>query len=1088
MRRPVLSIGLLKGGGDVGAYYSADDYYSADAADLHEGRELDEAGPEPAAAGDDVGEGGPGFGERGAGSGGAGGGRDSDCRENESERGNRADSSNQTKYASGDAEREPSGSPRDPSQAASAGGGEEESTPRGKGQWFGRGADALGLRGPVDPQTLNAIIRGELPNGDVLGTRPDPATGERQHTGGWDLTFSAPKSVSVLAEITGNRELFKAHNDAVKAAVTWLEEEAATIRRTGWLGKKTQLTGNLVVAMFQHDTSRAQDPQLHTHALVLNATQRDDGGWRSLHSRPLFEHKMAAGNVYRAALALSLRRAGFEIERTHADGRFEIASVPKEVIETFSKRRADIDAKLAEWNQEGPAMSANAALKTREHKRPLSMNERREAWVAESAALGFDPAQALREGRSAGDRMAPVTQVERLAILRNAIDRLSEREAAFTNADLIGATLAAGMGKLDVEATKRVAGDATRTKGIDLYEARIGERKAWTTPKAAQQEQRIEAQVERGRDSADAILGRRQVDKQLKNSPLNEGQRDAVKLIVSSKDQFVAIVGRPGTGKTTMVGYVKQILDREGYTAIGMAPNGAAAKELAEGGRLGVARTVASQVARVGRDVARLRGMAPGERDRLMEGFRKQVWIVDESSQLANADMRKLIQLASFTGAKVALIGDPAQLEAINAGRPFDRLIKTGIRHVEMTEIHRQHNLEDRVLVQTAIDRDISKAMTLLDPKIRELGGNREAELVRRWWESGDRSQTLMVSMRNEVKTRLNDRAREYLQDAGELGQQTEARQLFPVFGQKADRGHAASYKSGDVLRFGRDYAKMEIGQDTYWRVLNVDGKTSINRLTISDGEQILSFDARDARTALRHAEHFRPRTTTLAVNDRIVWNRPDRDRKLVNGDVLTVEGVSKRGVIARTPDGRTVDFAPKPDIVAGGTHQDQHWEHYYATSLYKSQGKTADRVLVDAPVQDAHMLNHHAFLVGVSRHRESLTFFTDDKAELAKRIIHNPGDKTSAQESIGEERADRLRSTLELISRAFGSSSRPAEPSPIDSIMDGIKRSPEFSRDRERLSPHVTALLERTPVSDLDLEPPPRNPERSIGLRELQR
>lgn len=1085
----MLSIGLLKGGSDVASYYAADDYYSADATEIERDPELD-------LSADSLGAEGLGAGDGGAGSSRAGGG--AGARSEGAERGEER-AEGDARDASGDSREQAERGERDGSEGASTrpdsatpgndsqrGPGKAEAgisavPERGTGQWYGRGAEALGLEGPVEKPVLNAIIRGELPNGETLGTRPDKSTGERQHTGGWDLTFSAPKSLSVLAEITGNRELFKAHNDAVKEAVTWLEDEAATIRRTGWLGQKTEQTGNLVVALYQHDTSRAQDPQLHTHALVLNATQRDDGQWRSLHSHPLFEHKMAAGNVYRAALALTLQKTGFQIEQTHADGRFEIVGVPVEVLETFSKRRADIDAKLAEWNQEGPEMSAKAALKTRTHKQPVNMAERRETWTAEAAALGFDVSRALRSGMRGDDQTQAPTEAEKLAILRDAIDRLSEREATFTNADLIGATLAAGMGKLNVAAAKAIAAQATQSKSADLYEARIGERKAWTTPKAAQDEQRIEDLMRRGRGSTDVILSKRGVDKALKTSTLNEGQRDAVKLIISSKDQFVAVIGRPGTGKTTMVGAVKEILDREGYQTVGMAPNGAAAKELAHGGRLGTARTVASQIARVGRQVSKLKDMAPADRDALMDGFKKEVWIVDESSQLANAEMRKLVQLASFTGAKVALIGDPAQLEAINAGRPFDRLVKMGIRQVEMTDIFRQREAEDRTLVQTAIDRNIAKAMTLLDPKIRELGGDREDELVRQWWTSENRDQTLMVSMRNEVKTRLNDRARDYLRDAGEIGEEVNAKQLFPVFGQRADRQHAASYKPGDVLRFGMDSAKLQIEGDTYWHVVQVDGKTSVNKLTISDGERFMTFDARDAKAALRHAEHFRPRTTTLAVNDRIVWNRPDRDKGLVNGDVLTVEKVSERGVSARASDGRTIEFDPSPISKGDSTPQDQHWEHYYATSLYKSQGKTADRVLVDAPVQDAHLMNHHAFLVALSRHRDSVTFFADDKAALAKRIIHNPGDKTSAIESLGEERTHRLRSTIELISRAFGAS-KPAEPSAVESIMDSVRQSSEMARDRERLPPHITAMM--TPKSPgPDLEPPTRDPERSMGL-----
>ena len=1061
----MLSIGLLRGGQDIGGYYAADDYYSADASTIErEGQEpAREASPVGGeAAGEATPEGGSGGRRRNGNSAPGAGGSEA--------------SGNSTRDR-GDGDERPTAP-----ALAEGGGGEGRDVPapeRGKGQWFGRGAEALELRGAVDPKVLNAIIGGELPNGVTLGTRPDKGSGAREHTGGWDLTFSAPKSVSVLAEITGSRELFKAHNDAVKEAVTWLEDEAATIRRSGILGRKTEQTGNLVVALFQHDTSREQDPQLHTHALVMNATQREDGKWRSLHSRPLFEHKMAAGNVYRAALALALQKAGFEIERTHSDGRFEITSVPREVAEHFSKRRVAIDQKLEAWGQDGAEMSAKAAIMTRAHKRRADLPTLRGEWTAAAQALGFDAEQTLREGLADAREVRPVSPKEGLVFLREAIDRLSEREAAFTHADLVGATLAAGMGRLDVAAAQAIAREATRTQGLDLYQARIGERRAWTTPKAAEQERRIEQQVQNGKGAVDAIASARSVTRELADSELNQGQRDAVKLLVSSSDQFVAVVGRPGTGKTTMVRTVKALLDREGYRAVGMAPNGAAAKELEAGGGLIGARTVASQIARIGRTVSGLRHLDPEARESALEGFRKEVWIVDESSQLNNADMRKLVGFASLTGARMAFIGDPAQLEAINAGRPFDRLVKSGIRHVEMTQIHRQRNVSDREIVQTAIERDIAKAMQMLDPNIREIGnGLREAEIVRQWWESPYRDQTLMVSMRNAVKTDLNDRARDYLRAAGHLGHEEPAKQLFPVFGARTDRQFAASYRAGDVLRFGRNFKALGIEAGSYWHVVAADEKVSANRLTIADGEsRVLTFDARDAKNALRQTEHFRPRDTTLAVHDKLVWNRPDREKGLVNGDVLTVESVKEGTVVARAADGRHVAFSPG---AARGERADQHWEHFYATSLYKSQGKTAERVLVDAPTRDAHLMNHHAFLVGVSRHREDVRFFTDDKEQLTQRIIHNPGDKTSAREGLQEEGTDRLRHTLSLISKAF-SARRPGE-SPGDQTIrqePTLVPDPEsIKRDRDRLPTHVTSLMEQAAE-----RAPGRDIERSIGL-----
>lgn len=1021
----MLSIGVIKGGSDVGLYYASDDYYSGDASEIEPEVEREAASPERIEGEGDDGVAVRRDGRRPHGGPGAEGGGPQTTRE-----------------PGGDSEERI---------------GPSAST-RGKGQWYGRGAAALELRGSVDIAVLNAIVRGDLPNGVMFGTRPGKEGG-REHSPGVDLTFSAPKSVSVLAEITGSRELFRAHNDAVREAVTWLEVEAAALRRKGWLGRKTEQTGNLVVALFQHDTSRAHDPQLHTHALVLNATRRDDGQWRSLHATPLFDHKMAAGNVYRAALAIALQKAGFEIEQTHADGRFEITAVPEAVAASFSKRRAEIEQKLESWGQGGAEASARAALMTRAHKRLVDLPVLRAAWDAEARAHGFDAGRVLHENLSRPRELPPVTEAEGLKVLREAVSRLSEREASFTHADLVGAVLAAGMGRLQVTQAEAIAAKATRTEGLDLYEARIGERRAWTTPKAAEQERRIEQEVRDGRNTSDAILPAKAVGKLLADGPLNSGQREAVKLIVSSPDQFVAVIGRPGTGKTTMVKTVKVILDGQGYRAVGMAPNGAAAKELEASGGLAGARTVASQLARLGKAVAELRGLDAEQREARLEGFRKEVWIVDEASQLNNRDTRRLVSFARITGARMALIGDPAQLEAIDAGRPFDRLVKAGIRHVEMTEILRQRSAPDRALVQSAIDRDIRAAIAMLNPNIHEIPaeGTREAEIVRRWWTSPNRDQTLMVSMRNEVKTRLNDMARDRLRAAGELGHEEAVRQLFPVFGQKADRQFAASYKAGDVLRFGNASKAHEIGKDSYWHVIAVQSKHSINRITIANGERVLTLDPREARNSLRSAEHFRPRETTLAENDRIVWNRPDPQRGLVNGVMLTVQSIRNGVVTARSAEGREVSFTPG---TGHNERRDQHWEHYYATSLYKSQGKTAEYVLIDAPLKDGHLMNYHAFLVGVSRHRNSVEFFTDQKEALANRIVGNPGDKTSAQEGRAEEQTECLRRGLASVSAMFGGKREGAEGRAMR--LDIAADRDAILSDREQLHPRIVELAQR--------------------------
>ena len=172
-------------------------------------------------------------------------------------------------------------------------------------EWQGAGAVALGLSGEVERDQFREMLDGKMPGGQQLGSVRD---GEVQHRPGWDVTMSAPKSVSIMAEVAGDRRLVGAHDRAVKSALAFAERHTAATRiRDGGIVERQQ-TGNLVVASFRHDTSRAQDPQLHTHNVIMNATRDVDGNWRSLEPRALYQLQKAIGAVYRQELAVNVRQ------------------------------------------------------------------------------------------------------------------------------------------------------------------------------------------------------------------------------------------------------------------------------------------------------------------------------------------------------------------------------------------------------------------------------------------------------------------------------------------------------------------------------------------------------------------------------------------------------------------------------------------------------------------------------------------------------------------------------------------------------------------------------------------------------------
>ena len=241
--------------------------------------------------------------------------------------------------------------------------------------WTGLGAKALGLEGSVDPEQFRSVLAGQVPDGPRLGKRE--RDGRIVHRPGRDLTFSAPKSVSLAALIGGDRRIVAAHDLAVKRTLRWVERNAAETRlRDPATGKMARAKGQkTVAATFRHDTSRNLDPQLHTHAVLANMVLGGDGKWRTMANEPLYRGQKLIGMVYRSELARYLDWMGYEIEKSHADGRFEIAGVSREVIEAFSTRRAEIQAAMAERGlgdtDKNPRLAERAALMTRAHKRDV---------------------------------------------------------------------------------------------------------------------------------------------------------------------------------------------------------------------------------------------------------------------------------------------------------------------------------------------------------------------------------------------------------------------------------------------------------------------------------------------------------------------------------------------------------------------------------------------------------------------------------------------------------------------------------------------------------------------------------------------
>ncbi|MFK3707914.1 conjugative transfer relaxase/helicase TraI [Klebsiella sp. NPDC088457] len=314
-------------------------------------------------------------------------------------------------------------------------------------RWQGKGAEALGLEGKVDKHVFTALLQGKLPDGSDLSRIQD---GENKHRPGYDLTFSAPKSVSVMAMLGGDKRLIDAHNQAVTEAVRQVETLAVTRVMTD--GKsETVLTGNLIVAKFNHDTNRNQEPQLHTHAVVINATQNGDK-WQSLGTdtvgktgfiENVYANQIAFGKLYREALKPLVEKLGYETEVVGKHGMWEMKEVP---VEPFSTRTQEVREAA------GPDASLKsrdvAALDTRKSKEKLDPSEKMVEWINTLKETGFD----IRGYREDADKRAtelasaPVSPDRKDGpdisdVVTKAIAALSDRKVQFTYADLLARTV-----------------------------------------------------------------------------------------------------------------------------------------------------------------------------------------------------------------------------------------------------------------------------------------------------------------------------------------------------------------------------------------------------------------------------------------------------------------------------------------------------------------------------------------------------------------------------------------------------------------------------------------------------------------------
>jgi Ti-type conjugative transfer relaxase TraA len=573
------------------------------------------------------------------------------------------------------------------------------------GRIIGRAAQYLGLADSLDTETFHRLLDGFHPQ---TGESMCRNAGEANRVAGWDFTFSAPKSVSVLwaqLQEEGRAEIEVAMADATKVALEHLQQYAAIGRRS----EHERSTCDWVAATFQHDSSREGDPQLHTHCYVFNLGRCEDGQWSTLDTREAFRWKKAAGAIFRAALAEQVKLLGYEVEAEPDRPQFfQIVGVDHDVCDKFSKRRAQI--LTAHKNSKLNTASAKAlecvALASRKSKEKRVRDELLLEWQAVGEASGFGPREAEELHRLA--KSIKHAHFANEPTDETICELLTESESTFTTRDVWEwvANTEAGAGRGYTSIAERVDRLMQSREITPVAELNSGD-VLYSTRSMIKLEREYSDLAARQKGNQVHCLKQETVDEALANFAdikgfqLSDEQVTAVRHMTQAEGSVVAIRGGAGTGKSTTLEASRLAWEASGYRVRGAALSGKAADGLEQSANI-ESRTLHALLQEA---------TVPNRQGILAAPFHaNDVIVVDEAGMLDSRLMHQLLTTAHSTGAKVVLVGDEKQVQAIRAGGAFKAVQKV-VGCVELTEIHRQRDNEYRQAVNNLVDGQAAEAL-----------------------------------------------------------------------------------------------------------------------------------------------------------------------------------------------------------------------------------------------------------------------------------------------------------------------------------------------------------------------------------------
>jgi conjugative relaxase-like TrwC/TraI family protein len=821
-----------------------------------------------------------------------------------------------------------------------------------QGEWIGEGAKALGLAGAVTDEPFEALRENRHPRTGEPLTARDHAN----RVAFFDVQLSAPKDVSVLAMVGGDERVREAFHESVKVALAEMERFAAVRERRGEAAgtEQIRLTGNYVGAMFMHDTSRDLDPQLHAHAVLVNATwDHTRNEWLALKQNEMLRASPYLRQVMYRELAGRLRALGYEPYEMNSKG-FAVRGV-EHLRERFSKRTRQVQQLAEEFaaaKGRKPTKREVEVLVRESRGDKLTEISTPEVRERQRAELNPDESRALDELVRAARLQAPRQQWSQgnvRSVLEAALRHVYERSSVVREGEVLNAALELHPDFFrwrELREALEAHPDVIRKEGeMSLRPIRREE----------------EAAVQRVREGRNQrfVLG----NASGLPASLTAGQRGAAKALLESRDFVSVLIGDAGTGKTTVLAAVESAhVAAGGQRFLPLAPTTRAREALASSG-LADADTV--------------------QRFLVSEAMQREatgrVVLVDEAGLLSTQQLDQLTRIAAGVRARLLLVGDTKQHYSVQRGDALRDVIRhSGTPVVRLSEVLRQRNESDRRFSRLLATGAVAEAFEFADRRglIREAHDDYAlfAQASDHYVRNRARGiETLVVIPFWEEIERFNAEVRPALRKAGLLGDAEVTREAVkPLTWTDEQKIHWDQYRPGDRLLFARDTRFFKRGVAA--EVVAV----------LPDGLRVRGLSGREAKITRRQRAAFdvgRAQSLAVSVGDRLLIRGREDDAGFANGDFKEVAHVDPTADRIVFTDGREL-----PRSFAA-------WTYGHALTSYRSQGSTSEESLLVLGDVATRALARRQFYVGNTRYRGAHAIYLSNKEEILRRLARpDPG------------------------------------------------------------------------------------------------